>query len=113
MIDTVRLIAFTFCLDDISSGTCWDLSMIKEVFFPSTRSHGIYHVAVLVHHRDKGLQIGLGKRIFHVTIDFYFMLFLFLVLVVLLLQLIAVSIIWQYSHQKQDNQVNRFHIIIS
>ena len=97
MIDTVRLIAFTLCLDDISSGTCWDLSMIKEVFFPSTRSHGIYHVAVLVHHRDKSLQIGLGKRIFHVTIDFYFMLFLFLFLVVLLLQLIAVSIIWQYS----------------
>ncbi|MBD9136059.1 MAG: DUF1793 domain-containing protein, partial [Alistipes shahii] len=22
------------------------------------------------HHRDKSLQIGLGKRIFHVTIDF-------------------------------------------
>ena len=111
MIDTVRLIAFTLCLDDISSGTCWDLSMIKEVFFPSTRSHGIYHVAVLVHHRDKGLQKGLGKRIFHVTINFYFMLFLFLFLLLMQIVQVATSIGWQYSHQKQDNQVNRFHIL--
>ena len=111
MIDALRLIAITLCLDDISSGTCRNTGKIEEAFSPSSRSHGIYHVAVLVHHRDKSLQIGLGKRIFHVTINFYFMFFLFLFLVVLLLQLIAVSIIWQYSHQKQDNQINRFHIL--
>ena len=111
MIDTLRFIAFTLSLDDIRSRTCWDLSMIKEVFSPSTRSHGIYHVAVLVHHRDKSLQIGLGKRIFHVTINFYFMLFLFLFLLLLQIVQVATSMDWQYSHQKQDNQVNRFHIL--
>ena len=113
MIDTLRFIAFTLCLDDIRSRTCWHLSMIKEAFTPSPRSHGIYHVAVLVHHRDKSLQIGLGKRIFHVTINFYFMLFLFLVLLLLQIVQVATSMGWQHSHQKQDNQVNRFHIIIS
>ena len=118
MIDTLRFIAFTLSLDDIRSRTCRHMSMIKEVFSPSTRSHGIYHVAVLVHHRDKSLQIGLGKRIFHVTINFYFMFFLFLFLlllqIVLIVQIvqIATSIGWQYSHQKQDNQVNRFHILL-
>ena len=112
MIDALRLIAITLSLDDISSGTCRNMSKIKEAFSPSSRGHGIYHVAVLVHHRDKSLQIGLGKRIFHVTINFHCMLFLFLFLLLLQIVQVVTSIGRQHSHQKQDNQFNRFHILL-